>query len=164
MAWLFGYSSVLGILKTIAPFSLLHSFLARRLRVTFASSIELFAAKSIGHNLLHSLYSHTHLFATALTDLKPRKMAHRNPDSNHKTMSRASRFLLIAMSVSFAIAGLGLVIGLFYDLYVVAIRHGQLENALGKTISYNKVLGGFGILGFLLFFAFILSAIAEKKR
>ena len=79
-------------------------------------------------------------------------------------MSRTSRFLLIAMSASFGIAALGLITGLFYDLYVVSIRHGQLENALGKTIPYNKILGGFGILGFLLFFAFILSAIAEKKR
>jgi len=79
-------------------------------------------------------------------------------------MSRLSRFLLIAMSASFGIAALGLISGLFYDLYVVSIRHGQLENALGKTISYNKILGGFGILGFLLFFAFILSAITEKKR
>jgi hypothetical protein len=79
-------------------------------------------------------------------------------------MSRTSRFLLIAMSTSFGIAALGLVIGLFYDLYVVSIRHGQLDNALGKAISYNKILGAFGILGFLLFFAFILSAIAEKKR
>jgi hypothetical protein len=79
-------------------------------------------------------------------------------------MSRTSRFLLIAMSTSFGIAALGLVVGLFYDLYVVSIRHGQLENALGKTITYNKILGGLGILGFLLFFAFIFSAIAEKKR
>jgi len=79
-------------------------------------------------------------------------------------MSRTSRFLLIAMSASFGIAALGLMTGLFYDLYVVSIRHGQLENALGNSISYNKILGGFGILGFLLFFAFILSAIAEKKR
>jgi hypothetical protein len=79
-------------------------------------------------------------------------------------MSRTSRFLLIAMSASFGIAAAGLVVGLFYDLYVVSIRHGQLENALGKTITYNKILGGLGILGFLLFFAFILSAIAEKKR
>jgi hypothetical protein len=79
-------------------------------------------------------------------------------------MSRASRFLLIAMSTSLGIAAVGLVVGLFYDLYVVSIRHGQLENALGKTITYNKILGGLGILGFLLFFAFIFSAISEKKR
>jgi hypothetical protein len=79
-------------------------------------------------------------------------------------MSRASRLLLIAMSTSLGIAALGLVIGMFYDLFVVGIRHGQLENALGKSISYNKVLGGFGILGLLLFLAFVVSAIAEKKR
>jgi hypothetical protein len=79
-------------------------------------------------------------------------------------MSRLSRILLIAMSTSFGIAALGLVIGLLYDLTVALFRHGQLENVLGNSISYNKVLGGFGILGFLLFFAFLFSAIAEKKR
>jgi hypothetical protein len=79
-------------------------------------------------------------------------------------MSKRSRVLLIAMCTAFGISALGLVAGLFYDLYVVSIRHGQLENVLGKSISYNKVLGGLGILGMLLFFGFIFSAIAEKKR
>jgi hypothetical protein len=67
------------------------------------------------------------------------------------------------MSTSLGIAAFGLLIGLLYDLTVVLFRHRQLENVLGNSTSYNKVLGGFGILGFLLFFAFLFSAIAEKR-
>ena len=79
-------------------------------------------------------------------------------------MSRRSRFLLIAMSTAFGIAALGLVAGICYDLYLVSIRHVQLENVLGASIAYNKVLGGFGILGMIFFFAFLFSAIADKKQ
>jgi len=79
-------------------------------------------------------------------------------------MSRHSRFLLIAMSTSFGIAALGLVIGMCYDLYLVSVRHVQLENMLGTSIAYNKILGGFGILGMVLFFTFLFSAIADKKQ
>jgi hypothetical protein len=79
-------------------------------------------------------------------------------------MSRRSRFLLIAMSTAFGIAALGLVIGVCYNLFLVSIRHAQLESVLGASIAYNKTLGGFGILGMLFFFAFLLSAIADKKQ
>ena len=79
-------------------------------------------------------------------------------------MSRRSRSLLIAMSTAFGIAALGLVAGICYDLYLVSIRHAQLENVLGSSITYNKSLGGFGILGMILFFAFLFSAIADKKQ
>ena len=79
-------------------------------------------------------------------------------------MSRRSRFLLIAMSAAFGIAAIGLIIGMFYDLYLVSFRHGQLENVLGTSIAYNKTFGGFGILGMILFFAFLFSAIADKKQ
>ena len=79
-------------------------------------------------------------------------------------MSRRSRFLLIAMSTAFGISALGLIIGMFYNLYLVSIRHVQVENALGTSIAYNKILGGFGILGMLFFFAFLFSAIADKKQ
>jgi len=79
-------------------------------------------------------------------------------------MSRRSRFLLIAMSTAFGIAALGLVAGMCYDLYLVSIRHVQFENVLGTSIAYNKALGGFGILGMVLFFAFLLSAIADRKQ
>ncbi|HET7106725.1 MAG TPA: hypothetical protein VFI38_07935 [Candidatus Acidoferrum sp.] len=79
-------------------------------------------------------------------------------------MSRRSRFLLIAMSTAFGIATLGLVAGICYDLYLVSVRHVQLENALGTSIAYNKILGGVGILGMTFFFAFLLSAIADKRQ
>ena len=79
-------------------------------------------------------------------------------------MSRRSRFILIAMSAAFGIAALGLIAGICYDLYLVSIRHVQLENVLGTSIAYNKTLGGFGILGMLLFFAFLFSAATDKKQ
>jgi hypothetical protein len=79
-------------------------------------------------------------------------------------MTKLSKFLLIAMSTAFGIAALGLALGMCYDLYLVAIRHVQLENVLGSSISYHKILGGFGILGMVLFFAFLFSAIADKKQ
>jgi hypothetical protein len=79
-------------------------------------------------------------------------------------MSHRSRYLLVAMSTAFGIAALGLIVGMCYNLYLVSIRHVQLENALGTSIAYNKTLGGFGILGMILFFAFLISAIADKKQ
>jgi hypothetical protein len=83
---------------------------------------------------------------------------------SNKTMSRRSRYLLIAMSTAFGIAALGLVIGMCYDLYLVSIRHAPLENVMGTSIAYNKTLGGFGVLGMVLLFAFLFSAIADKKQ
>ena len=68
------------------------------------------------------------------------------------------------MSVAFGVAAVGLLLGMFYDLYLVAVRHAQLESVLGRSISYNKILGALGISGIMLFFAFLLSAIADKKQ
>ena len=79
-------------------------------------------------------------------------------------MSHRSRLLLLAMSVAFGAAAVGLIIGMLYDLYLIAIRHAQLENVLGRSISYNKILGALGISGMTLFFAFLFSAIADKKQ
>jgi hypothetical protein len=79
-------------------------------------------------------------------------------------MTNRSKLLLIAMSAAFGIATLGLIIGVCRDLYLVSVRHSQLENVLGNAIPYNKLLGGLGILGMVLFFAFLFSAIADKNR
>lgn len=68
------------------------------------------------------------------------------------------------MSAALGIAALGLIAGICYDLYLVSIRHIEFENVLGSSIAYNKILGGFGILGMILFFAFLFSAIADKKQ
>jgi len=79
-------------------------------------------------------------------------------------MSRRSRFLLIAMSAAFGLAALGLVVGMAYNLYAVSVRHVQLEKALGGSIIYNQILGGLGILGMILFFAFLFSAATDKNQ
>jgi hypothetical protein len=83
------------------------------------------------------------------------------------TMNRRSRFLLIAMSTAFAICVLGLVVGLVDYLSQVYI-HRTLENVMSNSITYNKALGGIGILGIILFFAFLLSLMSknhsEKSR
>ena len=68
------------------------------------------------------------------------------------------------MCTAFGMAALGLVAGIIYDLYLVSVRHLQLENVLATSLAYNKILGGFGILGMILFFAFLFSAIADKKQ
>jgi hypothetical protein len=68
------------------------------------------------------------------------------------------------MSSAFGISALGLLLGMFYDLYEVFIRHRELENVLGNSIPYNKTLGAIGVTGFILFFAFLFSAMTEKKQ
>lgn len=68
------------------------------------------------------------------------------------------------MSLSFGAAVFGLIIGMCRDLYLVSMHHSQLENVLGNAIPFNKTLGGLGILGMMLFFAFLFSAIADKKQ
>ena len=79
-------------------------------------------------------------------------------------MRRRSRFLLIAMSTAFGIAASGLVVGMCYNLYAVSVQHVQLKKALGGSIAYNRILGGFGILGMTLFFAFLFSAATDKRE
>jgi hypothetical protein len=79
-------------------------------------------------------------------------------------MTSRSRFLLYAMSAAFGIAACGLLLGMFYDLYEIFHRHRELESVLGNSIPYNKTLGAIGIAGFILFFVFLLSAMAEKKQ
>jgi hypothetical protein len=78
-------------------------------------------------------------------------------------MTRPSRFLLIAMSTAFGICIFGLLLGMLYYLYAVLAHHQTLENVLGNNIPYYRALGGIGLLGFILFFAFLLSLMTKSN-
>lgn len=82
-------------------------------------------------------------------------------------MSKPSRFLLYAVFSALTLSAVGLVVGMFYNLFVVLVRHAQLDAALSASILYYKTVGALGILGMVLFFAFLLSLLAsgeDKKR
>ena len=79
-------------------------------------------------------------------------------------MTARSRFLFITMSVAFGICCFGMIVGLFYGLYATIYQHRSLEDILSHAIPYYKSLGGIGVAGFMLFFAFLISAAADKKQ
>jgi uncharacterized membrane protein len=68
------------------------------------------------------------------------------------------------MSTAFGICIFGLLLGLVYSLYESFVRHKELEVVLSRSIPYYKILGELGILGLLLFFAFLISLIIEKNH
>ena len=72
-------------------------------------------------------------------------------------MTKPAKVLLISMSVAFGICIAGLILGMVYSLYESLARHRDLWMVLSHSIPYYRVLGGAGILGFLLFFAFLVS-------
>jgi hypothetical protein len=78
-------------------------------------------------------------------------------------MTRLSRCLLVAMSIAFGVCIFGLVVGMVYYLCVVLVNHRTLENVLGNSIPFYKALGGIGIVGFILFFAFLLSLMGKNN-
>ena len=67
------------------------------------------------------------------------------------------------MSVAFGICIVGLVVGMAYYLSAVYIWHRTLENVMGNSLPFNKTLGSIGILGFILFFAFLISLINSRN-
>ncbi len=77
-------------------------------------------------------------------------------------MSSPSRITHIAMSASFAVCILGLLLGMLYSLYESFFRHQALESILSRSIPYYKALGILGVAGMLLFFVFLFFQIAEK--
>ncbi len=79
-------------------------------------------------------------------------------------MTRSSRILLIAMSAAFGICILGLLAGMVYYLSAVYIGHRTIEAVMGNIIPFNKTLGALGILGMLLFFAFLFSLMSKNNR
>jgi hypothetical protein len=78
-------------------------------------------------------------------------------------MTKPSRYLLIAMSTSFALCVLGLLAGMLYYLSAVYFAHRPLESVMSSSILYNKALGALGILGMLFFFAFLLSLMSKPN-
>ena len=72
-------------------------------------------------------------------------------------MTKPAKFLLLSMSAAFGICIVGLILGMIYGLYESLARHRDLWTVLSRSILYYRILGGIGILGFLLFFAFLLS-------
>ncbi|HEY4979791.1 MAG TPA: hypothetical protein VII25_11540, partial [Candidatus Acidoferrum sp.] len=78
-------------------------------------------------------------------------------------MTKLSRHLLTAMSLTFGICILGLVAGMLYYLCAVYLWHRTLENVIGNSIIYNKTLGAIGVLGFILFLAFLVSLMAKNN-
>ncbi len=79
-------------------------------------------------------------------------------------MTSPSRFVLISMSVAFAVCILGLILGMLYSLYESFFLHKDLESILSHSIPYYKALGLLGILGMLLFFVFLFFQIAGKSN
>jgi len=79
-------------------------------------------------------------------------------------MASPSRFVLISMSVAFAICIIGLILGVLYSLFESVFLHKTLETILSRTIPYYKALGLLGILGMLLFFVFLILQISGKAN
>jgi hypothetical protein len=79
-------------------------------------------------------------------------------------MNSISRFLFVAMASAFGLCCLGVVAGLIHSLYALHYQHRSLENILGNSIPYYQAVGGLGAAGFLLFLAFLISALSQKKQ
>jgi hypothetical protein len=79
-------------------------------------------------------------------------------------MSSPSRIILLSMSTAFAACILGLIAGMLYSLFEFSLRHKTLESILSHTIPYYKFLAAVGVLGMLLFFAFLLLQISGHRR
>jgi hypothetical protein len=68
------------------------------------------------------------------------------------------------MIVAFGICVLGLVLGMFYSLFEYFFRHRDLWGVLSGSISFYRILGGIGIAGMVLFFAFLVSLTTGSRH
>ena len=66
------------------------------------------------------------------------------------------------MSTAFALCILGVVADMIYYLGAVSFAHRTLENVMSNSVRFNRILGATGILGMLLFFAFLFSLMSGK--
>jgi hypothetical protein len=79
-------------------------------------------------------------------------------------MPRRAQFFFLAMCVAFSICIFGLLAGMAYVLFAVFAHHRTLDSVLGNSIPFFKTLGAIGVLGFLLFFAFLISSIMGRAK
>jgi len=68
------------------------------------------------------------------------------------------------MCTCFGLCILGLFGGVLYVLFVVLAHHRTLDSVLGNSIPFFKTLGAIGVLGLVLFFAFLISSIAARNK
>ncbi len=68
------------------------------------------------------------------------------------------------MVAAFGVCAAGLTLGMLYTLYECLLRHRDQWSVLSASILYYKFLGALGILGMLLFLAFLFSVMSEKRH
>ena len=79
-------------------------------------------------------------------------------------MSKSSRILLILMSIAFGLCILGLAGGMAYSLFALAARHRSLDQVLGNSTLFYKILGGLGVVGFAFFLLFLVASVSTKPK
>ncbi len=66
------------------------------------------------------------------------------------------------MSTAFTVCILGLVLGMLYYVGAVYFADRTLESVMRSSSFFNKILGSIGIVGIVLFFAFLLSLLSKN--
>jgi len=66
------------------------------------------------------------------------------------------------MSTAFTVCILGLVLGMLYYVGAVYFADRTLESVMRSSSLFNKILGSIGIVGMVLFFAFLLSLLSKN--
>ena len=79
-------------------------------------------------------------------------------------MKKASKVLLICASSAFGLCCVGLLAGLIYNLLEYSRKTQAFDHILANSIPFYKVIGALGILGFLLFFHFLLSLLSRPAK
>jgi len=68
------------------------------------------------------------------------------------------------MSIAFSLCILGLAGGMAYSLFALAVHHRSLDQVLGNSILFYKILGGLGVVGFAFFLLFLLASVSSKPK
>jgi len=79
-------------------------------------------------------------------------------------MTKPSRILLIGASSAFGLCCAGLLAGMVYTLLTYFSKGQSIDQILGNSIAFYKLLGALGVLGFLLFFLFLFSLVSRLGK